>query len=159
MLQTWNNRQYAPEALGQLGSFRVTKRPGASSAPEPLNQGHWSATSIGATPHRGDCLFRLICQESSRAKEKAGDFRENKRACFSENSQPFPCALAHRRAGKAGLPGSVSSSLHSPLRHTAWKISLIPSAMEGVRGGSSSPAGSGAAPQRSPCRCGTLPEK
>ena len=101
-------------------------------------------------------LKLLRRQKSSRAKEKAGDFRENKRACFSENSQPFPCALAHRWAGKAGLPGSVSSSLHSPLRHTAWKISLIPPESGGVRGGTSSPAGFGAAPHRSLCRCGIL---
>ena len=37
---------------------------GASSAPKPPNQGHWSATSIGATPHRGDCLFRLISPQA-----------------------------------------------------------------------------------------------
>ena len=97
----------------------------------------------------------LYRQESSRATEKAGDFRENKRACFSGNPQPFPCALAYRRAGKAGLPGSGVFSFSLLLRHTAWKISLTSSASGGARGGSSSPAGSGAAPRRSLCRCGT----
>ena len=81
--------------------------------------------------------LNFLCrQESSRAKEKAGDFRENKLACFSGNFQPFPCALAHRRAGKAGLPGSGRFSFPPQLRHTAWEI--IPSASGGVR--SSAPA-------------------
>ena len=101
-------------------------------------------------------LKLLRRQESSRATEKAGDFRENKQACFSGNPQPFSCALAHRRAGKAGLPGNSMFSLPLRLRHTAWKICFTTSATGGVRGGSSSPAGFGAAPHRSLCRCGIL---
>ncbi len=33
--------------------------PGASSAPGPPNQGHWSATSIGATPPQGRLLVSV----------------------------------------------------------------------------------------------------
>ena len=93
-------------------------------------------------------LFRR--QESSRAKEKTGDFREKQASLFFGNPQPFSCAHANRRAGKAGLPGSGGSSFHSLLRCIAWEIYFATSEMDGARGGSSSPAGLGAAPQRSP---------
>ena len=51
--------------------------------------------------------------------------------------------------GRIILPGGAWGSAPAfflLLRHTAWEISLIPSATDGVRGGSSSPAGPGAAP-------------
>ena len=54
-----------------------------------------------------------------------------------------------RGPGRIILPGGVWGSAPAfflLLRHTAWEISLIPSATDGVRGGSSSPAGPGAAP-------------
>ena len=77
------------------------------------------ALAIWQTKKQTVCAWTFLCrQESSRATEKAGDFRENKRACFSENLQPFPCALAHRRAGKAGLPGSGMFSFSLLLRYT-----------------------------------------
>ena len=133
------------------GSWRT---PGAFSAPGPPNQDpagpgpvFGDITQLGKT---NNMRLKLFCrQESSRAKGKAGDFRENKRACFSGNPQPFPCAHTHRRAGKAGLPGSGMFSFPLQMRHTAWEISFIPSASGGARGGTSSPMGSGTAPQRS----------
>ena len=57
--------------------------PGASSAPEPPNQGHWSATSIGATPHRGDCLFRLISPQAKHPPQAV--------ACGSSLDPPWRC--------------------------------------------------------------------
>ena len=78
------------------------------------------ALAIWQTKKQTVCAWNFLCrQESSRATEKAGDFPKNKLACFLGNPQPFPCALAHRPAGKAGLPGSGMFSFSLPLRSIA----------------------------------------
>ena len=76
MLQTWNNKQYAP------GVFDDDRRaPGQ--------------------------------------KENSGDFRKTSSFVFPEIPAVFPCALAHRPAGKAGLPGSGMFSFSLLLRSIA----------------------------------------
>ncbi len=124
--------------------------------PEPGPAGSWTSSwrccKLGIT---NNMRLELLCrQESSRAIRKQRGFLKNELVRFSEIPAVFPCALVHRWAGIAGLPGSGMFSFPPQLRHTAWEMSLIPSASGGVRGGTSSPAGSGAAPQRPPAAPG-----
>ena len=134
---------------------------GASSAPEPLNQ-----DPPGPGPIFGDTAplgkinnmrpELLMTTRELPGKQKGRGFPEKQASLFSRNSPAFfLCAGA--QAGRLCRPARERRVFVS-LAAAERCLRNTPSASGGVRGGTSSPAGSGAAPQRSPCTCGTLLE-
>ena len=142
MLHTWNNKQYAPAATPLPGELPGNKK--GWGFPEKQ-----ARLFFGKSP----AFFLCACAQAGRQSRPARE-----RCVFVSSATAEHCLIRKSCSirngwgpGRIILPGRVWGSAPAfslLLRHTAWEISLIPSATVGVRGGSSSPAGFGAAPRR-----------
>ena len=153
------NRGFSSQPCHLFCWHKKRRSRGLLQPPEPLNQGHWSATSIGATPHRGDCLFRLISPQAKHPPQAV--------ACGSsldplwrysklKNKQHAPDAFdnARRAPGQKKRLGISEKTSELVFREIS---SLFPVRLR--TGGPAKPACPGAACFHFLCYCGALLDK